>query len=162
MPHKITFSKKEEDELKEAIYLWKVDEGSANYYPPKHLESLLAKMEAARDKPKGFQGVSIKWVIDSARATLGSKLSTPQNQTGAWYAKMQRALNDNGITQDIAQKAIEFVAKNWDNVWIETLVYSMAKIAAGGMPSSGKSSKKTGFTPTKKSGWLAQLEDEDK
>lgn len=152
MPAKITFTKKEEEWLK-ALF----DAGHTE------VSSLLSKMEKARNKPETFKGVSVQAVIDFAVVTLGDRLTLPPNRTSGWYAKMQRALNDGGITEEIAVKAIKFVEKNWgDKIWIETLIYSMAKIAAGAMPDSGKNDKKRpGFKPSSKSGWLSQLDNKE-
>lgn len=159
MPAKITFTKKEEDALRRIV-----TDTDLSCFGVKNADllTLLSKMEKAREPVIKFKGVDVKWVLNRANSCLGKRFTQPKVMTGAWFSKMQRALNDNGITQDIAEKAIQFVHKNWgDNIWVETLIYSMAKIAAGGMPDSGKNSKRIGFNPTKKSGWLNQLEEDN-
>lgn len=158
MPAKITFTKKEEAALQATCEYFNKNGGLDLTY----IYTLLEKMRVAREPVVKFKGVDVKWVLGRCDSTLGKRFAKPEVMTGAWFSKMQRALNDNGITQDIAEKAIQFVHKNWgDNIWVETLIYSMAKIAAGGMPDSGKNSKRIGFSPSKKSGWLSQLEDSD-
>lgn len=158
MPSKITFTKKEEAALQDLC-------DKNIILEMKHIDAvkgLLAKMEKAKNKPKGFSGIGVSVLITKAAVVLKDRLKMPEVTTNEWYIKMQRAINSGGITEEVADKAIVYVDKNWgDSIWIETLIYSMAKIAAGGMMSSGKSSKRTGFTPTKKSGWLQQLESED-
>ena len=163
MPAKITFTQKEQEALQEAICLWKVDSGAENDPEVKHLESLLAKMKKAREKdsaPK-FHGIAARDLIDLASSTLGTRLKLPPNLTQDWFIKIQRAINSGGVTRDVAQKALETASKTWgENIWFETLVYSLPKLAAGAF-ANNTTKKPTGFTPTKQSGWLARLEEDD-
>lgn len=154
MPAKITFTQAEETELEYVI--------AGGMYKFVHLPKLLEKMKKARvkDKEPAFHGISVKEFIDAANKVLGTRLKTPENFTKEWIIKMQRALNSGGVSKEVADKGLAAVKVQWSmpDIWIETLIYSIPKLAAG--VSSGSPVKKMGYTPTKKSGWLAQI-DED-
>lgn len=152
MTAKITFTQKEECALR------------AHSHLNPHLQSLLSKMEKARDKSKEvkFSGISVGNFLSLAFDKLGDRLKSHPNPTSDWFTKMQKVINSAGITQELAEKALNVAASTWNNgeIWIETLIYSLPKLAAGVAQSNLPFKKSTGFSPGKKSGWLAQLEDE--
>ena len=160
MVAKITFTQKEESALRATLV--------GNPFDHKDLQSLLSKMEKARDKSKEvkFSGISVANLITLARERLGDRLTLPDNTTADWFIKMQRAINTNGITEEIAIKALKVADTTWtSSIWIETLIYSLGKLAAGVAQSTlpfnqNQGQKKAvGFTPTKTSGWGSRLKE---
>lgn len=157
MPAKITFTQKEEAGLQ--LALEEVNDDKAITA----IQSLLVKMVKARNKdaePK-FTGIAVRDLLDIASSTLGTRFKTPPTLTKDWFIKMQRAINSGGITRESAIKAVSNAAATWQgDIWVDTLIYSLPKLAAGVVIGTAK--KPIGYTPGKQSGWLSQLgNDED-
>lgn len=152
MTAKITFTQKEQDQLKKAI----TEELDPDHYIDLH--KLWSKMVAARTKEETkVSGVGVGKVHELARVKFGDRYKTPNTITAAWTIKMQRAITSCGIDEATARRAIDNC--DWaGDIWSETLIYNLSKLAVMGTykPAAQKS---FGFTPTKQSGWLGQLED---
>ena len=156
MAAKITFTQKEQDELGVVVAFFEKTNS-----PPLgtfNLKKLLEKMVAAREKETTkFTGVSVAKVHDLARKKWGDRYKTPPMITKEWTIKMQRALTSSGIDEATAIKAIDNC--DWtSDIWAETLIYQMSKLSVMGTYKPAQ--KSFGFTPTPKSGWLGQLNED--
>ena len=156
MPAKITFTQAEQDYLQ--TWLDTHDSGAHVFHKP--FWSLLAKMKAARDKEDTkFHGVSVAKVLDMSRVKFGERFKTPNLITTQWIIKMQKAINDAGVTEATAQTAINNCDWTGD-IYAQNLIYKLAELAVVA-PRQTKMFKQAGpAAPTKKSGWLGRLDDE--
>lgn len=153
MPAKITFTQKEQAALEGVIKHglhenFKVD-----------LQKLLDKMEAAKKKETtAFHGIGVAKILEMARAKFGDRFKTPNMITAQWTIKMQQAINQSGVSEETAKKAIENCDWTGD-IFAQTFIYKMAELAVmGSKPRQGKLFTKGPPAPSKKSGWLGQLD----
>ena len=153
MAAKITFTQKEQDQL-ETVCI-------TDNYP--ELEKLLEKMKKSRGAESvKFHGVGVAKVLEIARDKFGERFKTPPMMTKEWTIKMQRAINDSGVTEETARKAIENC--DWQNdVFAQTLIYKLAELAV--VKNTGRQGKLFNkpngpAAPSKKSVWLGQLDTE--
>jgi hypothetical protein len=151
MPAKITFTQKEQSALEDVILLapYGVDISA--------LQKLLEKMEGARTKETTkFHGVGVGKVMEMARSQFGARFKTPNMITKEWTIRMQTIINQNGVDEATAAKAIKNC--NWTgDIFAQTLIYKLAELAVTAPRTYGKGTP----VPTKKTGWLAQLEDDN-
>lgn len=155
MPAKITFTQAEQKELNYVLSMW----GSRGELP--NLQKLEAKMEAAKKRETtAFHGVGVAKVLEMARAKFGDRFKTPNMITAQWTIKMQQAINQSGVSEETAKKAIENC--DWPgDIFAQTFIYKMAELAVmGSKPRQGKLFSKGPPAPSKKSGWLGQLDKE--
>ncbi len=159
MAAKITFTQKEQDELKQVLDSSRISRMNSDGLQYPNLVKLLDKMIAARTKDTtAFHGVSVAKVHDLARKKWGDRYKTPPLITKEWTIKMQRALTSSGIDEATAIKAIDNC--DWtSDIWSETLIYQMSKLSV--MGTYKPTQKSFGFTPTPKSGWLGQLNEDE-
>ena len=161
MAAKITFTQKEESALAAVI-------AALPYETPEFekiirpLEALYAKMQVARTKEStAFHGVGVAKVLEMARNKFGDRFKTPNMITPQWTIKMQKAINDSGVTEATATRAIENC--NWPgDIFAQTFLYKLAELAVMA-PKQGIlfNKKQPGPpAPSKKSGWLGKLDEE--
>lgn len=153
MPAKISFTQKEQAAVEEAIAVCQGNEAI-------HLQKLLDKMKSAREKETTkFHGVGVAKVLDMARDKFGDRFKTPSNITKEWTIKMQSAINAAGVDEKTAQAAVDNCDWKGD-IFAQTFIYKMAELAVV------KTRQTKLFTagppaPSKKSGWLGRLGDND-
>ena len=161
MPAKITFTQTEQDAL----------DTVTNMLPSKlgldekgweALVKLHEKMQKARDKETtAFHGVSVAKVLEMARTKFGDRFKTPNMITAQWSIKMQKSINDSGVSEETARKAIE--ACDWvGDIFAQTFIYKLAELAVMAPRQTKLFTNKTKGppAPSKKSGWLGQLDQE--
>ncbi len=154
MPAKVSFTQKEELELEQVIKY------AARNCDVVNLQKLLDKMKAARTKESvAFHGVGVAKVIEMAEEKFGDRFKKPTTITAQWSIKMQKAINDSGVSLETAQKAIANC--DWQGeIFAQQFIYKLAELAV--MTSKGiRQGKLFGIpVPTKKSGWLGRLDEE--
>jgi hypothetical protein len=157
MAAKITFTQNEEAALQLAVKYLSDDKAKG------YLNKLIDKMAAARTKEtNAFHGASVKYVLEYAKTKLGERFKTPDTITQQWIIKMQKAINDSGVTEATAAKAIDNCTWVGD-VFAQTLIYKLAELAVMKPSKQGSlfSKKPIGpAAPSKKSGWLGKLDEE--
>lgn len=153
MPAKITFTQAEQAALEKAI-----DNLRSELADP--LESLLNKMVKAREKEStAFHGVGVAKVLEMARNKFGDRFKTPNIITAQWTIKMQKAINDAGVTEATAKTAIDKC--NWEgDIFAAKLIYQLAELAVV-TPRQQKLFTRGPAAPTKKVGWLGRLNEDE-
>ena len=157
MPAKITFTQAEQDEIFEVLFKLKPGEKDRP-----NLRKLYDKMVKARKKEAVvFHGISVAKVLEMARTKFGDRFKTPNMITAQWSIKMQKSINDSGVSEETARKAIE--ACDWvGDIFAQTFIYKLAELAVMAPRQTKLFTNKTKGppAPSKKSGWLGQLDQE--
>jgi hypothetical protein len=156
MPVKITFTQKEQDALSTALDFLSDYAEHDTGVTRQPLYNLLDKMVAARTKESTkFHGVGVGKVLEMARKQFGERFKTPNMITKEWTIRMQTTINQNGVSEETARTAIRNC--NWQgDIFAAKLIYQLAEMAVVAPRSFGKGAP----APTKKTGWMAQLEED--
>lgn len=112
--------------------------------------TLLGKMDAP-DLPRERTGISISEFIGIGREMLGKSLAVPPSPSGAWWAKMDRRLNDFGLTAADARRALEAAAQRNQRSGrtahsVEWIVWRLDELLAEPPGGTGESKPNAGWT----------------
>lgn len=151
MAVKITITKKEEEFLRDWL---------GRCTNCKELESIRDKIDSAHTKSTEKKSGYPVSVFVSAAKTRIPTLVVPDSQTSAWYTKMQNFFNVNGVTLEIVNSALDKATLLCEgrNVWVEQLIYSVPKLAAGMPVRLGEGSSTVAKT---QKGWLNRLDEKE-
>ena len=146
---KTTFTESEQAAIVTAIG-WMASHPNPDKATIKKLQSLHDKMVKAKEKSATDDTIAVATLLRMARETLGERLREHPNPTPTWFSLMRNRLKVNGITQDVAIRALENIKNNWrGEIFIDVLINSLAKYSVMeiGKPKA----------PVSK-GWLGQME----
>lgn len=145
---KTTFTQTEHQAIRTAIG-WLECEPQHDKKTVRALKSLNEKMEKALVKSSTTDCIGVARVLQMARDALGERLREHPNPTPAWYSTTHNRLKVNGITEDIAAKALANIVTSWKGeIFIDVLVNSLAKYSVMAI---GKQQK------TVSRGWLDEV-----